>query len=503
MKNLLMKKFKESSISILPIMLIVVLLSVFVGHLQATTIMQFILSSFFLIIGMSLFTLGADVAMLPIGEKIGSSLSKSKKIWLMLLCAFILGVIITIAEPDLSVLATQVKSINYWTLILTISVGVGLFIVLSLIRTIYKIPLSILISVSYILIFILAFFVPDNFLPLSFDSGSVTTGPISVPFIMSFGVGLAVVRSVKNTSEESFGMIAMASAGPILMVMILSIILQPQDIEQTTNTIIIYDNLSDILKDFFALIPDYLIEVLYVVLPIFIFFLIFQITSLKLPFLYIVKILIGLIYALVGITLFLTGANFGFTPVGTLLGESIGAMNFNFLLIPFMAIIGCTMVLAEPAVHVLVTQIENVTSNLISKKVMQIYLCVGVSIALVIVAIRALYGVSLLWFLVPIYLGAIILSFIVPRTFTGIAFDSGGVVTGAMATTFVLPLIIGVVSAIGGNILLDAFGTIALIACLPILVILLLGLAYKLSTSVKIPIEVKKRRRKIEIVDFD
>lgn len=505
MKNNLIAKLKEALISVLPITLIVLAISLTIVPLSTSLILQFIISACVLILGLGLFTLGADLAMLPIGQKIGSFLSKKNVIWLLLLSAFILGIIITIAEPDLSVLANQVGSINPWTLIITVSIGVGTFLTIALLRTILKIPLKYILLFSYLIIFVLAIFVPSDMLALSFDSGSVTTGPISVPFIMAFGVGLAQVKSAKNentSSDDSFGMIAMSSAGPILAVMLIGIILNPTGLQASESVIAEASSFGEMLANYFATIPTYMVEVLIIIAPILVFFFIFQFFGLKLPIKEIGKILFGMLYTFVGISLFLSAVNYGFMPVGTMLGNELAGLDYNWVLIPICAVIGLFMVLAEPAVHVLTKQVEEITSGVISKKVMFVALCLGVCISLCLIAIRVLTSISLLYFIIPLYLACFILTFIVSPVFTGIAFDSGGVVTGAMATTFVLPLTIGAVSKIGGNIFTDAFGTLALIACTPILSILLIGLLYKISQN-KRKITKPTTPTLFEVVEFE
>ncbi|MBQ8749994.1 MAG: DUF1538 domain-containing protein [Clostridia bacterium] len=505
MKNNLLAKFKESIFAVLPITLIVILITSTIVPISSNLIIQFTFSALVLIIGLSLFTLGADLAMLPIGQKIGAFLSKKNKVLLLLVSSFILGIIITIAEPDLSVLANQVGSINPWTLILAVSIGVGTFLMIALLRTLFKVPLKYILLISYAIIFILAIFVPSDMLALSFDAGSVTTGPISVPFIMAFGVGLAQVRSAKNentSSDESFGMIAMSSAGPIIAVMLIGIIMNPTNLQASQTTITEANTIGEMLLNYFASVPHYMLEVFIILAPILVFFLFFQFFGLKLPFKEIAKILFGMIYTFIGISLFLSAVNFGFLPIGSLLGQEIMGLDYRWILVPICAVIGLFMVLAEPAVHVLNKQVEDITSGVISRKTMFIALCVGVCLSLVMVAIRVLTGISLLYFIVPLYIINFILAFIVSPVFSGIAFDSGGVTTGAMATTFVLPLAMGAVSAVGGNVFIDGFGTLALIACTPILAVLVIGLIYKIATE-KNKRKASTEHARIEIIEFE
>lgn len=492
MVKALFSKLKESIISILPITFIVVILGVTLTPLPIETLIQFLISCVLLVVGISLFTLGADKAMLPMGQHMGSYLSKKNKPWIMIVCCFLLGIIITIAEPDLAVLANQVSSVNHWAFIITVAVGVGAFLVLGLLRILFKWRFNIVISISYILIFLIAIFVEQGIIPVSFDSGSVTTGPISVPFIMALGLGLASVRGT-GAKEDGFGMIGFASAGPILAVMILMWVLGVSDAQPVAS-----ENLG-----FLEAIPIYLKDVAIVILPIAVFFAIFQIFALKLPKKQIFKIIMGLIFTYLGIVIFLIGVNVGFLPVGKLIGEGL-AQNYSQWLIPICAVIGFAMAIVEPAVQVLSKQIEEITSGLVKKRTMLICIAVGVGVALILCAVRILTHISILWILVPAYVLAIILGFIVPKMFVGMAFDSGGVATGAMATTFAMPMIIGACTAVGGNLMLEAFGTLAFCAIAPIIVVLIFGVIYRVGTNKAKAQETNAEQlKRIDIIEYD
>ena len=462
MRNALLNKLKESCISILPIMVIVLLLSVTLVPMSWQMIVQFVFACIILIVGMAFFTLGADNSMLPIGQNIGAFLSRSHKVWLMLLVGFLMGIIITVAEPDLSVLANQVPGINNWVLIFAVALGVGIFMMFGIMRTIFSIPLHFILTFSYILIFVLAIFVPSQFAPLSFDSGSVTTGPISVPFLMAFGLGLAAVRGGKSQSDDSFGLVALGSAGPIIAVMILGLFIDPSTF-------------------------------------------IFQFTVLKLPKQQVFRILIGILCVFVGITLFFTGVSVGFLPVGNMIGSVIAGGQSSWLLVPIACLLGLVIVLAEPAVHILTKQVELLTDGKISSKTILFSMCIGVAVSLGLCALRVLFEISIWYFLIPAYVLAISLSFFVPRIFTGIAFDSGGVATGAMATTFVLPLIMGACQAYGVDSMLYGFGTLAYIAVTPLLTIQILGLIVKIVNNRKLAKEeaIIEKDARVDIVEFD
>lgn len=501
MKKILVGKFKESFISILPITILVLVLSLTIAPLEINVLTQFLVACVFLMIGIALFTLGADTAMVPIGKSMGSYLSQKSKPWIMILVCFLLGIMVTVAEPDLIVLAGQVKTVDATSFILFVSLGVGIFLVIGVLRILFKIALSWILIGSYGIIFILAFILNQAIVPVSFDSGSVTTGPISVPFIMAFGLGLAAVRG-SNSSEDSFGLIALASAGPILCVMLFMFFNGVTGGVEVDNAVSTPENFGDILLSFVNAFPSYLEEVAIAIAPITVFFLLFQFFALKLPWQQIFRILVGLVFTLLGITIFLTGVNVGFLPAGKEIG-SIIAENYTWVLIPVCALIGFSMIAVEPAVTVLNKQIETITGGTISKKIMFLCIAGGVSVALALVALRVWLQFNILWVLVPAYAIALALTFFVPKIFTGIAFDSGGVSTGAMATTFAFPLIMGACEALGGNIMLDAFGTLAFVAIAPILTIQLLGLVYKIGIKRKEAKEEVELSKRVEILEFD
>lgn len=503
MKKMFLSKLKEASISVLPIVLIVVAMALILGF-DFNFIFQFVFSSLFLIFGLALFTLGADISMIEIGQKIGGYLAKKNWLTLTLISTLFIGIVITVAEPDLIVLANQVsESMNPTLLIIAIALGVGVYMVVSTLRTRFKLPLNIILLVSYLAVFVIAFFLPENFYPLALDGGSVTTGPISVPFIMAFGIGLATVSSIKGKSnEDSFGTVGLVSVGPILAVMILGLFIMPEGMTYSFAPAEGSQGVGNIILDYLKHLPSEFLNVCLIILPIFVFFLLFQFFALKLPIKNIFKILIGILLVVLGITFFLSAANFGFLCTGQKLGLVLGVLEQNWVIVPIFALIGLVIVLAEPAVHVLGRQIETVTSGVVSKKTMFFALCLGVCVSLILVCIRLLTGINILWIVIPLFALCFILTFLVPKMFTGIAFDSGGVVTGAMSTTFVLPMIIGIVYTIGGNagILTNAFGSLAIIAGSPIISVLIVGAIFKLKEN-KSKFRVKTKRA--IIVDFE
>ena len=475
-------KMKEALVAVMPIVVIVLLLSFTIAPLSPSILLSFLLGAVLVMVGMMFFTLGAEISMTPMGEKVGAKMTQSKKVWLIILLSFVLGVIITISEPDLQVLAGLVPSIPNGTLILAVAIGVGLFLVVAILRMLLGIALPHLLVVFYIIAFVMMFLVPADFRAIAFDSGGVTTGPMTVPFIMALGVGISAIRNDRHAANDSFGLVALCSIGPILAVLVLGLIYSPSesDLGNVISNLQIEDTV-ELWQMFAHELPAYMGEIAVSLLPIVVFFGLFQIVSLKLDKRHLIKILIGLVYTYIGLVLFLTGANVGFMPAGSYLGSVLAGEWFRYLLIPIGAIIGFFIVKAEPAVYVLNHQVEDLTDGAISAKAMGISLSVGVAASVALAMTRVLTGIPILYFLIPGYAIAIGLSFFVPKIFTAIAFDSGGVASGPMTATFLLPLAQGACAAVGGNLVADAFGVVAMVAMTPLITIQIMGVIHQMK----------------------
>ena len=488
-RTILNEKVKEALASVLPITAIVLILCFTISPVPPEVLLAFLIGAVLLIVGMGLFTLGADTAMTPIGERVGAHITKSRKLWVVVGVSFLLGVIITVSEPDLQVLAAQVPSIPNAVLVGAVAVGVGVFLVIALLRILFRVPLNKLLIVSYAVVFTLACFVPKDFLAIAFDSGGVTTGPMTVPFIMALGVGVASIRSDGDAAQDSFGLVALCSVGPIMAVLILALVYPASGVYVPTP-IPEAGNSRDLWQLFQHSFPEYIHEVAICLAPIAAFFAIFQIAALKLKRKKVLKIVTGLLYTDVGLVLFLTGVNVGFLPAGTYLGRQLASLPYNWIIVPIGMLMGWFIVQAEPAVHVLNHQVEEITAGAIPGKAMSTSLSIGVAVSIGLALIRVLTGISVFWLLIPGYLTAIALSFYVPKIFTAIAFDSGGVASGPMTATFLLPFAMGACEALGGNIITDAFGVVAMVAMTPLITIQILGLVTMIKNRKRAPVEV-------------
>lgn len=470
----LLSKLKESFFSVIPIVAIVFILSLTpLCNFEPVELIVFFSSAVSLIVGIALFNLGADIAMSPMGENIGVGLTKTRNLKLLFIVCFIMGLLITIAEPDLSVLAEQTRAIiNGTVLIVVVGIGVGMFLLFAVLKIVTKTNLSLLLMFFYMLLFALCTLILEcdksELIPLAFDSGGVTTGPITVPFIMALGVGIATTIGGHEANENSFGLIALCSIGPMLAVTVLSLLSKGNlhyDIpDYSMNTVLEAGILN--------LLGSKAIEVIKALAFIILFFFILQFTVLHLPKAHIKRILIGIVYTFIGLVVFLSSVSLGFMPIGYKLGTEMGSSPFVVL---FAFIIGMVVVLAEPAVHVLNKQVESITGGTVKKSSMMIALSLGVGISIGLSIVRIIAGFSILYYLIPGYFLSLALSLFVPRIYTAIAFDSGGVASGPLTSSFILPFAIGVCTINGGNVLSEAFGIVAMVAMTPLITIQTLG----------------------------
>ena len=475
MKKLFLGKLREALVSVLPVTLIVVILNFTpLLNLTACELLTFCVSAAFLILGIGLFTLGADVAMTPMGEHVGAGLTRSRSLWVLLAVCFALGVLITVAEPDLAVLADQVGS---KTIILFVGGGVGLFLVLAILKIVLHRDLAGILMYFYMVLFAAAVVLVAlngaglDLLPLSFDSGGVTTGPITVPFIMALGVGIATTVGGKNPGENSFGLVAMCSVGPILAVLALCMLGTGDISAPAVEDYAFAEDLGAAVRHTLSKTTGDVSLALGLVVA---FFFIINFIFLRLPKKKLVQILVGTAYTYVGLIVFLTSVHVGFMPVGFRMGEELAEAS-PAVIAAAGFVLGLVVVLAEPAVHVLNKQVEEITNGTVSKHAMMIALSVGVGLSICLSVVRIVFGFSVLYYLVPGYLISLGLSFFVPRIYTAIAFDSGGVASGPLTSTFILPFAIGACCAMGGNILSEAFGIVAMVAMTPLITIQLLG----------------------------
>lgn len=495
MRKALFSKIRESVISVVPVVLIVLIIYFTpIVQLPLRELLVFLGSAVFLIGGIALFNLGADLAMTPMGEYVGSGLIRTKKLMILFSVSFLMGLLITVAEPDLSVLAGQVSAVmNSTLLIVTVGIGVGLMLLIAVMKIVFHRDLSLLLMFFYTLIFALSAALIESgrqaFLPLAFDSGGVTTGPITVPFIMALGVGIAATLGGRDAGENSFGLIALCSAGPMVAVIALSLASDGE----LTYSLPDYSVPEKLFGSILSTLRSTAFEVFRALALIVVLFIVLQFTVLKLRRRQLFRIFIGIGYTFVGLILFLTAVTVGFMPVGFRIGREM-ADGSPLFVVGFGFILGMVVVLAEPAVHVLNKQVESVTGGAVTRRSMMIALSVGVGTSIGLSLLRILLGFSILYYLIPGYLVSLGLSIIIPKLYTAIAFDSGGVASGPLTSSFILPLAIGVCTSVSGEsaVLETAFGVVAMVAMTPLITIQALGFKAIVSRSVRRKIEMRR-----------
>ena len=486
----ILRKFKETAVSVLPVMAIVFLLGLTIVPLPLSYLFRFFISGILLIIGLTVFLLGVDLGIQPMGERCGAALTRKKSLTLLLAAAFVIGFIVTVAEPDIQVFGDQVRSVfpvvNKTVFTFVIAGGVGIFIMIGLLRTVVNLSLKWTLFISYTLLFVIAFFAPDSFIGNGFDSGGATTGPMTVPFIMALGLGVSSVRAGKD--DNSFGLTGISSVGPVLAVVLYAIVIGrvgsaagPSTSSGTPLSV------ASTAKPQLNVIASALRESFTSIAPLFVLFLVFQFLLLKMTLRQVVRMLIGFAYSFIGLAVFLTGVYGGFMQTGKLLGERFGYLAFErggiwmFLLILTGLALGAIIVCAEPAVWCLSEQVEKVSGGTIRRKVLLVFLSVGTAFAIALAMWRAVAGFNLRWILVPGYIIAMFLMLFCPDMFTGIAFDSGGVASGPLTSTFILSFTIGATSSGSGSS--DSFGVIALVAMMPLIAIQIMGIIFKIKSS--------------------
>ena len=479
-----LKNLKNSFFAVIPVLAVVLVLH-FSQIVVLTTfeLVSFLLCSFILVVGMCLFNIGSQSSMQRIGELVGSSITKSRKIALLVIVFFLFGLFITIAEPDLSVLSEQATNSqeSKFVLIFSIGVGVGFFLVIGAIRILLQKSLKIWLLGFYGMMFAICCLVDYARIPLSLDSGGVTTGPITVPFILSIGVGIAASRAGSKSDADAFGLVAFSSIGPILVVMIMSLVTREQISYDVSSLEVL--NETNVFKELWNKmigLDGTLFKVMLSTFPILILFLVYELIFIRLSGRKLLGILLGVLLVYVGLVLFLTAVDTGFLSIGQKLGKSLAEKNEKVFIFAG-ATLGLAAAFAEPAVHVLTNQVQVVSEGSINRAAVLITIALGNAFAIGLSMLRVKLGFNLLYIIVPGYILAFFLSFIVPDIYFAIAVDAGGVISGPMNSTFILPFAIGACYALNGaesstKIMTDAFGTIGVVALMPLIMIQLLGL---------------------------
>lgn len=473
-------KFRETAASVIPVAAIVLLLGLTIVPISTSVLVWFSIGSLLLTVGLTIFLMGVDMGITPVGERCGAALTAKRNLKILLGASFVTGVVVTAAEPDIQVFATQVKEIFSWVnkghFTYSIAAGVGAFISLGLLRMLVKLPLKLVYLLFYLLLGVVAYFTPRAFIGIAFDSGGATTGPMTVPFIMALGLGASAVRHDKNAS---FGLTGMASIGPVLAVLVYSLATNG-DSGNTATAAAVSEEVATGISG--KIIRHSFQEAGSSILPLLAMTFIAQVLLLKMTMRQMLRILVGFLYAFIGLSVFLIGVNGGFMQAGSVLGEILGkeaaaSPLWYAIMVATGLAFGAIIVCAEPAVWVLSEQVEHVSDGLIRRKALLVFLSVGTAIAIALAMWRAVAGFNLAWILLPGYITAMLLMYFSPALFTGIAFDSGGVASGPLTSSFVLSFTLGAASA--GKNSNDSFGVIALVAMMPLIAIQIMGIIFE------------------------
>ena len=487
--SVIISKFKEVLYSVLPITAIVIILNFTLTPIDTTLFVRFLIGAALIIIGLTIFLIGVDVGITPIGNNMGASIVRPNKIWIVVIAGLLLGFFISIAEPDLYILAGQVDAVTSGlitkiSIVAVVSIGIAIMLSNGLTRIVYNVPLFKILTVLYGIILVLAVFTPREFIAIAFDASGATTGALTVPFVLALAIGVSKLKKDSKSSEkDSFGLVAIASTGAIIAVMIMSIVSKTDRITGSLDTA---QTASDsIIQPFIEKLPHLASEIIIALTPIIAVFLIFQKISFKLSKSQFRKILFGMLFTFIGLVLFLLGVNAGFMEVGSVVGYKLASMDSYVYLIVVGFVLGLVTILAEPAVYVLTHQIEDVTSGYVKRKVVMATLAVGVALAVALSIVRIIVPEIQLWhYLLPGYIISIALMYFVPKLFVGIAFDSGGVASGPMTATFILAFTQGAAERIEtANVLIDGFGVIAMVAMTPLIALQVLGLFFKIRSK--------------------
>ena len=505
MRSKLLQTAKETFLSSLPLAVIIVICLLIAPLPSFSDYLKIIVGYVCVVIGQSLFLVGLETSILPIGRMVGGSFAKYNKLAFVLSFGFVFGLLATVAEPALSVLAKQINAImplvNSTLFIWITGTGIGIGVAIALVRIVKNINIKWVFAILYSLVFLLVIFAPNEFIALAFDGSGATTGDVSVPFILALGLGISATFSKSKTNDDSLGIIGIASAGPIVAVLLYGIIIKATRGELPPENA--YDMSSS--RGLLDIILGNITDVALAVLPIVLISIPFLLFLLKLPKKKFVTLMLGVIPVYLGLLIFLSGIDFGFGFVGQYIGQMFFEESrpewFKWLLLAVGFILGAAITVSEPAVTVLGVQIEELTNGHIKKMTITVTLALGIGVASLLSILKILTEINILFFLVPLYAIALVMMIFTPKLFVGLAFDSGGVTGGALTSAFLTPLTLSiageVAAARGGemSILTNGFGIISFISVTPLIAIQALGIIYN--------IRLKKAEREAAEESFD
>lgn len=468
----MIKKLKTAAFSILPIVAFVLVYHLFVHRFSTEVLLSFVVGAAVLILGQSVFLVGIEKSIEPMGEYVGSSVQSNQRFYIYIIFGIVFGVFATIAEPDIQVFALKASQAGFgakFVIMLVAGLGVGVFISLALVRLVTKVKLNLVLFISYLIVFVLAFFAGETAFSMGLDAGANTTGVVTSPFLLALGVGVAkIMGGNKNKDEDKFGLIALSSVGPIISVLVLCIILGGnKELVEVT------------IENKGMLWLETLKDVSFSIIPLVLCFFIFEALFIKISKQEKIKLVIGTVITFVGFYLFLFGIELGLSPMGNAFGKALREIDSVVVVILICAALGFFIVFSEPSIKILAKQIENVTNRNIKSKLVVSAIAVSIMISITVVVLRIYYNISIWWIAGIIYGLAFLLMPFVPRLFTAIAFDSSGVATGTLTVAFIFPICAGLSGSLSAS-----FGAIGIMTMMPILIMEIIGLIYQISVEV-------------------
>ncbi len=490
----ILRTIKETFISSIPLAAIIIVCLCISPMEDPANYLKLLLGYFSVVVGQALFLVGLDTSIIPIGRMVGTTFSKYKKVVFILLFGFLFGLLATVAEPAISVLARQINTIipvvNSTLFIWITATGIGIGVAIALVRIIKNINIKLIFGVLYVVTFALVIFSPDEFIAMAFDGSGATTGDVSVPFILALGIGISATFSRSKTNEDSLGIIGISSVGPIIAVLLYGIILKATNGGSLPEA---NQYIAGSAGTLGSVVLGNLLDVALAVLPIVLISIPFQFFAFKLPKREFFKMLFGVVPVYIGLLIFLSGIDFGFAFVGQYIGEIFfdpaRPDGFYWLLLAVGFILGAAITVSEPAVSVLGSQIETLTNGHIKKLTISITLAIGIGFAAMLSILKILTQLNILYFLVPLYAISLIMMKFTPKLFVGLAFDSGGVTGGALTSAFLTPLTLGIAQSVAQmkgsemSILTNGFGIISFISVTPLIAVQALGIIYNIRAK--------------------
>ncbi len=469
----MLQKLKSAGLSVLPLVGFVLLVHFTMYKFSSSLLINFFIGCAVLIVGQVIFLTGIDNSIVPMGQFVGNSVTDQKKFYIFVIFGFIFGVLTTVAEPDLQVLAGKINASGFgipkMLVLIGAGVGVGALISIGLIRIVTKHSLGLILFILYGIIAVLGIFVSEKGFAMCLDAGACTTGVVTSPFLLALGIGVSKMVSANGSSsdEENFGLIALSSAGPIIVMLVFTMIFSGNS------------STSEVVASNTPLWLSTLQDVSFSLFPLFIAFFVFELIFIKISKTERTKLLLGSCVTFVGLYLFLYGIEFGLTNMGEEFGKALASVNKLPITIAICASLGFSLAFCEPSIRILAGQVEDATNRNLKVPFIMIFMGVSIFLSIALVILQSTYNFSIWWIFGILYGLSFLMMPFVSKLFTSIAFDSSGVATGTITVAFMFPIIAGLNGSLGG------FGTLGIMGIVPVFVMELLGIIFRINVDVE------------------